>query len=309
MPPIVTTTTDASPPRAWRIANWDGLYEADRYGRAATADTPADEYRQGPLAWVRLRVAGHAHAMGPGYRSLMAACQFDGARVMAAFAVFCKLLEFAADLPRELRGWVLTHHHQPAGPADLEFYTGFPREAIEQALADLSDQRVRWIEQVAYSAGVPAPSGRQLQQVAPDCSAAQPVAAPRNPSRARAGANQTRPDQTRSDHHQTRSSEGGGGGGGGGDSAGSQGGTDSADQARRVGVVGVMTRAGCTPKQVSQVIEMCGPVKPLVLETEDARRIAGQIAKDQTVRNQAACLTHRLVELATARRGAAPCRT
>jgi hypothetical protein len=42
---------------------------------------------------------------------------------------------------------------------------------------------------------------------------------------------------------------------------------------------------------------------------EDARRIAGQIEKDKTVRNQAACLTHRLVELATARRGAAPCRT
>jgi hypothetical protein len=76
-----------------------------------------------------------------------------------------------------------------------------------------------------------------------------------------------------------------------------------------MGVVGVMTRMGCNPRQVAQVIEMCGSVKPLILETEDARRIAGQIAKDQTVRNQAACLTHRLVELATARRGAAPCRT
>jgi hypothetical protein len=158
------------------------------------------------------------------------------------------------------------------------------KEEIEQALADLSDQRVRWIEQVAYSAGVPAPSGTRLQPVATSCSALQPVAASCNPSRARAGADQTRPEQTKSNHHQTRPSEGGGGGG---DSAGSQGGTDSADQARRVGVVGVMNRLGCTPKQVAQVIEMCGPVKPLVLETEDARRIAGQIEKDKTVRNQA----------------------
>ena len=296
---------DTPPPKAWRIVNWALLYEVDKWGRVATPDTPICDYRQGPLAWVRLRVAGHGHAMGPGYRSLLAACG-DGERAMCAFGLFAKLLEFASDLPAELRGWVLTHHLTPAGPDDISFSTGFPVENIEQALADLSDQRVRWLEQVAYSAGVPAPSGPRLQPVATSCSALQPVAASCNPSRARAGANQTRPDQTRSDHHQTRSSEGGGGGG---DSAGSQGGTDSADQARRVGVVGVMNRLGCTPKQVAQVIEMCGPVKPLVLETEDARRIAGQIAKDQTVRNQAACLTHRLVELATARRGAAPCRT
>jgi len=91
---------------ALHIRGWDELYEVDAHGRAAIATTKA--YREGPLDFVRLRVAGHAYAQGPAYRHLRQRCG-SALGLMHAYATFCKLLELAACQPRARRGWILTH--------------------------------------------------------------------------------------------------------------------------------------------------------------------------------------------------------
>ena len=142
---------------AWYITDWDQRYECNDQNRPVRDRAKARAKR---LPWIRMKVSGRA--MSDGYRRLQAAVG-SSRNLEGVFATWCKLLELAADQPRELRGWVLDGNGQPATVEDLCFWTGFSARTIEYALKALSDLRIRWI---CKSTLPPKPTGtyRNLQE-------------------------------------------------------------------------------------------------------------------------------------------------
>lgn len=124
---------------AWKITDWRERYEVTPKGRPAGTDAAL---RISPLPYVRLFV--HGRAQGAGWRRLQQATG-TSRRLALAFAVFCKLLELAADQPRDLRGWILTENGEPATAADIAFFTGFLESDITNALDSLCDDTVGWV--------------------------------------------------------------------------------------------------------------------------------------------------------------------
>jgi len=117
---------------ALRIVEWEGYYECS--GRPPS----------GAMKWVPLRVYGHR--AGTGYRRLIEEAD-DPAAGAIAFAVFCKLLELAADERRELRGWILDERGDPATVETVAYMIFLPVGLVAQAIRDLEARRwIGWLE-------------------------------------------------------------------------------------------------------------------------------------------------------------------
>jgi len=115
------------------ITDWDQRYEVDAKGRLWNGTSPK---RAGRLEYVRLRV--HGNSMGLGWRRLLAVA---GQRTApAVFGIFCKILEVAADAPREKRGYV---DDTPESP--LSFVLGLDDRDVKKALAVLSSPKLGWL--------------------------------------------------------------------------------------------------------------------------------------------------------------------
>lgn len=145
-------------PRAWRIVGWRERYEVTDQGRAAK---PGEDLRKSALPYVRLKVKGGE--MGASYRKLKEAAG-SRRRLALAYAIFCKLLELAADQVRERRGWILTDTGEPATAADIAFYTGFLQQDITRAMEALCDKSVGWVAEDTYSSlQQPTGTSKELQ--------------------------------------------------------------------------------------------------------------------------------------------------
>ena len=131
---------------AYRVCRWFDLYEVNNKNDVAQ---PGQKLRQSPLPFARWYV--HGRSQGAGYRRLAVVCG-SSTKLMAAYAVFGKLLELAADNEPRLRGWIVNEQGEPATLDDLVFFTGFPAKAIEQSLLALSHPNVGWIQMVDMDA-------------------------------------------------------------------------------------------------------------------------------------------------------------
>jgi len=125
----------------WRITQWVERYEVGSDGKALTDLTKP--IRATPLPYVRYKVNGHKD--GGGYKRLKLVAGTP-AKLLSCVAVFSKLLELAADEPRDLRGWILNERDEPATVDDIMLFTGFNKSSINTALQILSDARLAWIE-------------------------------------------------------------------------------------------------------------------------------------------------------------------
>ncbi|GAG16616.1 unnamed protein product, partial [marine sediment metagenome] len=122
------------------IRNWKEDYEVSTDGRAAKPD---QKLRSNALKYVRLKVNGHSQRAG--YRRLEKLAK-TSTRMEGTWAVWCKLLEMAANQERQYRGWILTERQAPATAEDIAFFTGFRLKTIRTALELLSHPQVAWIE-------------------------------------------------------------------------------------------------------------------------------------------------------------------
>ena len=126
--------------RAYYILDWLETYEVNKHGKAAKSD---EILRVHPLRYVRLKVNGHSQR--PGYRRIEQIVK-TRARLEGVWAVWCKLLEMAANQVRKYRGWILTDRQKPAMAKDIAFFTGFREKTIQMALDLLSNPEVAWLE-------------------------------------------------------------------------------------------------------------------------------------------------------------------
>lgn len=120
----------------YRIAGWSKEQGSEHPYEPPTREVSGD----GPLKWVRSYVWGHS--LSDAYRTLL---EVDHLRGLAAFGAFHKLLEIAADEPRQLRDGTLYRHGKPATLNDLAFLLGVSVETAEPMISALIG--VGWLVQ------------------------------------------------------------------------------------------------------------------------------------------------------------------
>ena len=131
--------------QAYRIVDWK-RYEVTDKGKVANSETPIADLRKSGLPYVRLKVFGHR--LGPAYRKLVKkAWASIPVLELAAFGLFCKLLELAADQPREFRGWILDEKQQPMNCKQIaELLDIASSNLIRISLDLLCDPDIEWLE-------------------------------------------------------------------------------------------------------------------------------------------------------------------
>lgn len=130
---------------AYRIVDWDRRYEVHYKGRESQEYIPMEVRRKSPLRYVRMPV--HGLQIGPGLDELFTKGWRPGELVhWAAFGIFHKLLEIAADQPREQRGWLLDSDGMPLTPGYFakRFHEIESTKLIEEVFELLVS--VGWIE-------------------------------------------------------------------------------------------------------------------------------------------------------------------
>lgn len=116
----------------YRIAYWRDYYEPPERDRPA-----------GPLTYVRWYIYGHD--LGESYRLLFLLAP-SPAIAGAAFGLFAKLLELAADEPAEMRDGTIRWRGRPSTMKTLPVQTLYPAELLQQCLDLLCNPDVGWIE-------------------------------------------------------------------------------------------------------------------------------------------------------------------
>lgn len=123
-----------------RIVDGD-RYEVDKKGNAWKEGQPL---RDGPLLYVRSKVAGYR--WGPGYRVLLSiTTQEERAFV---WGVFHKLLEIAADQPKETRWLVLDPRGLPGTVPGISQMLDWDEKQVARAVEVLTSKELRWLEWV-----------------------------------------------------------------------------------------------------------------------------------------------------------------
>ena len=145
---------------AYRIVGWKQRYEVGDNSKVSPAGKPMEKLRKSPLNYVRLKVYGHK--LGPAFRRMTKlAWGFGEAMPPAAFGVFCKLLELAADQQREYRGWILDEKQQPMQVSQIAELIGWTDVAIiKKSLEILTDETIGWVELKEFSQIPPAAGER-----------------------------------------------------------------------------------------------------------------------------------------------------
>lgn len=135
---------------AYHIKGWKRRYEVTDKAAEAKADTELGKLKKGPLRFVRSKVRGHV--LGPAYRSLMKKAFRLGPGIdLAAFGLFQKLLELAADQEREFRGWILDHNQQPINAKQItELLMIGDIDVVERCLELLCDEEIGWVEKLEF---------------------------------------------------------------------------------------------------------------------------------------------------------------
>ena len=132
--------------QAYRIVDWKRRYEVTNKGRAADENTPTEELRKSALDYVRSRVYGHS--IGPALHNLIDRAYVPGEiNEFAAFGLFHKLLELAADQQRKYRGWILDKDQRPMGAGEFaKLFRTHEVDRVQQSLNVLCHPEVGWLE-------------------------------------------------------------------------------------------------------------------------------------------------------------------
>jgi hypothetical protein len=125
---------------AYRITDWDKNYEVTKDGKPASERSK--NIRKTPLSYIRLAVQGHNPSMN--YREMLQKARGKG---MMVFGVFCKLLELAANQPREYRGWLLDTKACPMAADRIAFALCCDTGDINFALQVLTDKDIGWVSE------------------------------------------------------------------------------------------------------------------------------------------------------------------
>lgn len=126
--------------KVYCIVDWDTRYEVSEKG---TEYRPGDR-KKANLKYVRLAV--HGKSEGVGWKRLRRAV--GDANTLAAFGLFSKLLELAADQEREFRGFLLDEQKHPASAEYMEMLWGIPQDIISQYLPKLVE--IGWIAETDF---------------------------------------------------------------------------------------------------------------------------------------------------------------
>lgn len=121
----------------YQINEWIERYEVNTHGRTLAKDD--DKLRVMPLEYVRLRV--HGHEQGTGYRRLLITAK---TKAMEVFGIFCKLLEIAANQPRDLRnGFIRNEKGNAATLEEIAFILGVTNSQVKKAMEILC--KIGWL--------------------------------------------------------------------------------------------------------------------------------------------------------------------
>ena len=131
--------------QAFRIVGWRGRYEVTSKGKPASESTPIEDLRVSGFDYIRSKVHGHSH--GPGWRGLLRVAWLAGdVRELAAFGLFQKLMELAADQKREFRGWILDADQRPLTASGIADELGIYEKSIVSGLMDLlCSESIGWV--------------------------------------------------------------------------------------------------------------------------------------------------------------------
>jgi len=138
---------------AYKITDWDKNYEVTKDGKPATEKSR--NIRKTSLCYVRLAVQGHNPSMS--YREMLQKANGKG---MMVFGVFCKLLELAANQPRNYRGWLLDTKGNPMTANRIAFALCCNTSDIDFALQVLTDKDIGWVADTQF----------QIEQTQSNCS-------------------------------------------------------------------------------------------------------------------------------------------
>ena len=95
--------------KAYKIVDWVVNYEVNTGGRLALK---GQKLKINKLKFIRCRVFGHAKS--PEFQEIMEIGNKKGVAMgLAAFGLFMKLLELAANQKRDFRGWILDTKQRP----------------------------------------------------------------------------------------------------------------------------------------------------------------------------------------------------
>lgn len=132
---------------AYLIREWEDRYEVnDKNGLWK----PGQNKRSGPLEYIRM--PAHGRSWSTGYRTLLKLAGKDAA---AAFGVFTKALELAADNIPEYRGYLVDQKGVPLTADAIADMCGLPESVVSKALNILCDNKLGWLS----VSGVPWDSG------------------------------------------------------------------------------------------------------------------------------------------------------
>ena len=137
-------------PEAMRIVNWVLDYEVTKKGHAASAATPIEELRAGPLEFVRYQVYGPRDSAG--VKRLRTAAKTQQ-RYLEARGVFAELLEFAAANAPLYRGWIVDSRGEPYTVESFARMAGLPLRAVTRSIEILASPTAAWITWAPFDPG------------------------------------------------------------------------------------------------------------------------------------------------------------
>ena len=131
--------------KAYKIVDWKDNYEVNSGGRAALK---GQKLKVNKLQWYRSRVFGRVRS--PEFDAIMGQGFEKGVAVgLAAFGLWHKLLEFAADQKRPYRGWILDKKQRPLTIEQIAKLLGEPDvNTVKICLDVLMSPAVDFVEYV-----------------------------------------------------------------------------------------------------------------------------------------------------------------
>ena len=140
-----------APHAAYAVTDWDFLFETDDKGGAWREGKP---FRRGPLNYLRLPTVGTFSRR----LSMIRTVARDDA--LSVEGLFLRLLGLVAGLDRDQRegGLIRGVDGQPAEPGEIADMIGLAPEALDKAIAVLTDRRVGLLKIIAVDEPIPGDS-------------------------------------------------------------------------------------------------------------------------------------------------------
>lgn len=135
--------------KAYRIVDWERLYEVDIKGHAVKPyekPLPLDKLRKAPLQYIRFENTGHS-LTATERRINEKAWRAGEIFEMAVRGLYKELVILAANQPRSYRGWILDNKQKPLNIKGIAEILGlYEIERVRAALGILTDPDIDLVE-------------------------------------------------------------------------------------------------------------------------------------------------------------------